>query len=165
MAFMLGACATTQAPSALPQLDSVPATFEMTGRIAIRQGQRSDIAKLRWSHAARGDVWVISTPLGNEVARIESDDSGAKLMKAGGATESAASFPELTERLLGVALDPAALASWLHGGSRDETPNDWSVAIEETQKAGAIDLARRIRATRGDVVVRLVVDEYRAGRD
>jgi len=34
--------------------------------------------------------------------------------------------------------------------------------VEETQRAGAVDIARRITASRGDVSVRLVVDEYRA---
>ena len=50
----------------------------------------------------------------------------------------------------------------LPGGTPAAAPGDWSVTIEETQRAGEVDLARRIIATRGDVVVRLVVDEYRA---
>ncbi|MBC8023201.1 MAG: outer membrane lipoprotein LolB [Burkholderiales bacterium] len=133
----------------------------MTGRLAVRQGDRSDIAKLRWTHQRAGDVWVISSPLGNEVARIESSGRGATLQRAGSAPESAADFPSLTERLLGVPLDPVALAGWLHG-SAASMPGGWNVAIEETQAAGAIDIARRIIASRGEVSVRLVVDEYRA---
>ena len=161
-AILLGACATLQAPSALPELASAPAAFEMSGRLSVRQGERSDIARLRWTHKVDGDLWVVASPLGNEVARIESSGSGASLTRAGVPAERAASFAELTQRLLGASLDPAALASWLHGGARDETPTDWKVKVEETQRAGAIDLARRMSATRGDVVVRLVVDDYRA---
>jgi len=41
-------------------------------------------------------------------------------------------------------------------------PGGWNVALEETQRAGTVDIARRITASRGDVSVRLVVDEYRA---
>jgi outer membrane biogenesis lipoprotein LolB len=133
----------------------------MSGRLAVRQADRSDIAKLRWTHERGRDLWVISSPLGNEVARIESGTGMATLQRAGGAPEAAADFPSLTERLLGVALDPAALASWLHGGTAT-TPGGWNVAIDEKQRAGAIDIARRITASRGDVSVRLVVDEYRA---
>ena len=158
---VLGACATLPAPKAFPELAGVPAAFEMSGRLAVRQADRSEIARLRWTHKPDGDLWVIASPLGNEVARIESSASGATLARAGAAAESAPSFASLTERLLGVALDPVALAAWLHGGARDETPTDWKVKIEETQRAGAIELARRLSAARGDVVVRLVVDEYR----
>jgi hypothetical protein len=41
-------------------------------------------------------------------------------------------------------------------------PAEWKVTIDEKQAAGAIDIARRVTATRGDVVVKLVIDEYRA---
>src|SRR5258708_17194928 len=96
-----------------PQLRAAPTSFEVSGRLAVRQGDRSEIAKLRWVSRDGADVWVIASPLGNEVARIESDRSGATLTRAGAAPESAASFASLTEKLLGVSLDPAELAGWL----------------------------------------------------
>jgi outer membrane biogenesis lipoprotein LolB len=159
-ALVLASCAITPAPMTLPSLEAAPAAFEMTGRLAVRLGERSDIAKLRWTHERAGDTWVISSPLGNEVARIEAGERGATLRRAGSPPESAADFASLTERLLGVPLDPVALAGWLHGG-RSSMPGGWSVAVDETQRAGAIDIARRITASRGEVTVRLVVDEYR----
>ena len=143
----------------------MPAAFEASGRLAVRQGQRSDIAKLRWTRHRDSDVWVISSPLGNEVARVESGAAGATLTRAGAASESAASFQSLTEKLLGVPLDPNEIASWLHGGAPGAAPGDWKVTIDESQRAGRVDLARRITAIRGDVVVKLVVDEYRALED
>ena len=146
-------------PAPAPQLGSVPAAFEMSARISIRQADRSDIAKLRWTHRADRDAWVIASPLGNEVARIESDGSGARLLQAGGPTRQAASFEALAEETLGVPLDPAMLAAWLHGNLRD-TPANWRVTIDEREQAGSVQLARRITAQRGDVVVRLVVDDY-----
>jgi len=57
-------------------------------------------------------------------------------------------------------LSPDEVAGWLHG----KTPRaggGWSVTIDETQAAGAVTLARRLTAQRGDVVVKLVVDDYR----
>lgn len=140
----------------------MPAAFEVSGRLALRQGDRSDIAKLRWTRHRDSDLWVISSPLGNEVARLESRVEGATLTRAGSASESADSFQALTERLLGIALDPATVAGWLHGAAPGTAPGDWKVTIDEAQRAGNVDLAKRITATRGDVVVRLVVDEYRA---
>ena len=162
LALFLASCAALPPSAPLPILASVPAAFEMSGRLAVRQGDRSEIARLRWTHRPGSDRWAFASPLGNEVARIESGPNGATLTQAGGQEESAASFAELTRRIVGIPLDPATLATWLHGGTPAAAPGDWSVTIEETQRAGQVDLARRINATRGDVVVRLVVDEYRA---
>ena len=161
LSLLLGACALAPIPQPLPDLAGVPDAFEVSGRLALRMGDRSEIAKLRWTHRPGADLWVIASPLGNEVARIESGPSGATLTQAGGAGAQADTFADLTERVLGVALDPAALARWLHGGDPGAA-SGWSVKVEETQKAGSIDIARRMSAQRGDVVVRLVVDEYRA---
>jgi outer membrane biogenesis lipoprotein LolB len=160
---LLASCAITPEPANLPELEGVPASFEMSGRIAVRQGDRNDIAKLRWTHDRASDVWVISSPIGNEVARIESSDHGATLQRAGGGEESAPDFGSLTERLLGVAIAPRELAGWLHTGAGSLTTGGWIVEVQQTQKAGAIDIARLITARRGETSVRLVVDQYRAG--
>jgi outer membrane biogenesis lipoprotein LolB len=162
LAATLAGCAlapSSQAP--LPELSAVPASFEMSGRLALRLGERSEIARLRWSHTPSSDRWVIASPIGNEVARIESGAGGARLVRAGEAPEEAASFAALSERLLGVALEPAALAGWLHGRAPQQA-GGWVVSIDESQRAGAVEMARRLTATRGDVTVRLVVDEYRS---
>ena len=138
----------------------------MSARISIRQGDRNDIARLRWVRQRGTDEWVFASPLGNEVARIESDAHGAKLMRAGGGSEEAPSFEELTRRVLGIPLDPAELTAWLHGRpAAGGAPAEWKVTIDETRPAGAIDLARRVTAQRGDIVVKLVVDEYRVLED
>jgi outer membrane biogenesis lipoprotein LolB len=160
LALLLGACAT--APQPMPQLESVPAAFEMSGRLAVRQGDRSEIAKLRWTRMRNSDSWVIASPLGNEVARIESTPDGARLVQAGGPTEEAPSFQALTQKLLGVPLDPSLLAAWLHGQPTAQAPADWKFTMDETQQAGAVTLAKRLTARRGDVVVRLAVDSYQA---
>ncbi|HUP30279.1 MAG TPA: outer membrane lipoprotein LolB [Usitatibacter sp.] len=159
-ALLLAGCAVVPAP--LPELSGVPAAFELSGRLAVRQADRSEIARLRWTHRQGADLWIVASPLGNEVARIESDGGGARLIQAGGEARTAPSFAALTHALLGVALEPALLAAWLHGGAPGDAPSGWSVTVDEKQPAGAIEIARRISATRGDVVVRLVVDEYRA---
>jgi len=159
LALLLGACAVAP-PQPLPDLTGIPASFEIAGRLALRQDQRSEIAKLRWTHRGATDLWIIASPLGNEVARIESGPAGATLTQAGGGAYQAATFADLTGRALGVELDPADLALWLHGRA-PSVASGWKVTVEETQKAGSVDVARRMSATRGEVTVRLVVDEYR----
>ena len=133
----------------------------MSGRIAVRNGQQNEIAKLRWTHAPAADPWVISSPLGNEVARIDSAAEGATLRQAGSAPQRAASFSALTRQLLGVAIEPRELAAWMHGAAPEPT-GGWTVTLDERQPAGNVEIARRMSATRGEVSVRLVVDEYHA---
>jgi hypothetical protein len=43
----------------------VPKAFEMSARLSIRQRDRSDIAKLRWTRRPDSDQWVFSSPIGN----------------------------------------------------------------------------------------------------
>ena len=159
MTLFVASCATTP-PAPLPELSGVPKSFEVTGRISVRTPERGDIAKLRWTRRDATDTWVISSPIGNEVARLESGPGGAHLERAGQPSMSATNFQELTENVLGVPLDPDRLAAWLHGKALHDAAGEWKVSVDETQQAGAVELARRITATRGDAVVRLVVDEY-----
>ncbi len=141
----------------------MPKSFEMSARLSIRQGDRSDIARLRWTRRPQSDQWVFSSPIGNEVARIDSTPGGATLERVGAPREEAPSFEALTARVLGIGLDPGELSAWLHGQpSNRGAPAEWNVTIDEKQPSGAVELARRITATRGEVVVKLVVDTYRA---
>jgi outer membrane biogenesis lipoprotein LolB len=162
-ALLLAGCAAFAPEEApLPSLAAVPTSFEMSGRLAVHQGNRSDIAVLRWTRRGHDDTWVIASPLGNEVARIDSTPAGATLHEAGGDTEEASSFEALTRKVLGVGLDPAWLAEGLHGKAPSGLPDGWQFSIDETQPAGAVRLARRITVRKDDTVVRLVVDSYRA---
>ena len=102
---------------------------------------------------------MIASPLGNDVARIDSDANGATLVQAGGSPRHAQSFAALTEEVLGVPLDPATLAAWLHGDVRD-MPANWRVTVEQRQETGPVKLAKLLTAVRGGVAVRLVVDDY-----
>ena len=158
-ALLASSCASVPT-SPVPDLSEVPKSFEVTGRLSIRTPERSDIAKLRWTRRDGADDWVISSPIGNDVARLESGPRGTRLERAGQPPMSATNFQELTENILGVPLDPDRMAAWLHGKSLQDSAGEWRVSVDETQQAGGVQLARRITATRGEVVVRLVVDDY-----
>ena len=162
LAGLVAACATTPAPrQPLPALAGVPEAFEMSGRMSLRRGDISDIARLRWTHRGAADTWVFASPLGNEVARIESDANGARLEQGGAApVESASSFAELADRAVGVPIDPSMLVAWLHA-SGPAQGGDWQVTIDESSPAGSVAVAKRLTARRGNVTVRLIVDEYR----
>jgi tetratricopeptide (TPR) repeat protein len=143
---------------------SRPAQFEMSGRLAVRQGDRSEIARLRWTHAPAADSGSSPQPLGNEVARIESSAGGATLTQAGGERPRVG---ELLRR------SPRGCSAWRSiprrspGGCtapRSRRPGGWNVTLDEKAARGQPSRSRGgLSAIRGDVVVRLVVDEYRVG--
>ena len=161
LAAALFGCAAPGGAGFPPELERVPPAFELQARISVSNGERSDIARLRWTHRPASDEWVVSSPLGNEVGRIDSGAWGARLQRADGPPEEAASFGVLSERLFGAALEPAALNAWLHGAAPATDPGGWRVSIDESQGAGSVVLARRITATREALVVKLVIDQYR----
>lgn len=154
LAAALSGCAAVAPPPALPL--PMGSSFDLSARLSVRQGDKLDIAKLRWAHRARTDLWVISSPLGNELARIEGDGAAVVLTRAGEASLTSPSFAALSKSMLGVAIDPDDLARWLQGTAAPATPG-WQVEIEERSPDGT---ARRLTALRADTVVKLVVDSF-----
>ena len=149
----LSGCATV-APPPLAEPVAAGDSFDLSARLSIRQGDKLDIAKLRWTHRAKSDLWVIASPLGNELARIEREETAVVLTRANEAPVRSPSFAALTMSTLGVALDPDDLARWLLGTSPPATPG-WKVEIEERSADGTV---RRLTAIQGDTVVKIVVD-------
>lgn len=162
VALLLAACATL--PPAPIALDGLPPAFEMKGRLSVAHAGQGEILRLRWSHGPADDEWVLATPVGTEVARIERVAAGLKVLRPGEAPMAAASFSELTGNLLGAPLDERLLVAWLHGRPL-AGPEGWAVTIDESQRIGEVPLARRLTATREGTVVKLVVDEYRVRPD
>ena len=157
LAAALCGCAAHAPPPAMPGPAAADATsFDLSGRLSVRQGDKLDIAKLRWMHRARTDLWVISSPLGNELARIESEGGMVVLKRGGEAPVTSPSFAALSESMLGVALDPEDLARWLLGAMPPSTAG-WQVDVEERAADGTV---RRLTAIHSDTVVKLVVDSY-----
>jgi outer membrane biogenesis lipoprotein LolB len=159
---LVAACASV--PPAPVPLDGLPEAFEMAGRLFVSQSGQGEILRLRWSHGPQADSWVLAAPFGPEVARIERGAGGLTVHRPGAAPMAATSFADLTDNLLGAALDERLLVAWLHGRPF-AGPEGWSVTIDESQRIGEKDVARRITATRGDTVLKLVVDDYRTRAD
>lgn len=160
-ALLAAACAAL--PPAPVPLEGLPGAFEMAGRISVARSGQGEILRIRWSHGPASDAWVLASPVGTEVARIETaPEGGLRVLRPGAQPLAASSFAELTENLLGAALDERLLIAWLHGRPA-AGPEGWAVSIDESRRFGPSEVARRITATRGELVVKLVVDDYRAG--
>jgi outer membrane biogenesis lipoprotein LolB len=160
-ALLVAGCAAMPPPAPIP-LEGLPGTFSVSGRVSVTQPGHGEIVRLHWSHATATDVWTVATPMGVEVARIERDGEGLVVHRPGASPMAAASFSDLTEKLLGAALDERLLVAWVHARPL-AGPAGWQVSVDETQSSGSREVARRITAVRGEVTVKLVVDQYREG--
>jgi outer membrane lipoprotein LolB len=115
-ALLAGACTHVElrAPSALD--------FELLGRIAARYGSDAFTGNVLWRHAGAGDEMLISTPLGQGVARIVREGDAVQLTTAEGKEFRAPDSESLTERTLGFRLPLEGLADWVRGQPARDSP-------------------------------------------
>jgi outer membrane lipoprotein LolB len=109
LAFFACACAQVE----LKPPSSVE--FDVLGRIAARYAKDAFTGNLNWRHAGSGDELLISTPLGQGVARIVREGDAVELTTAEGKSYRAPDAESLTERTLGFRLPREGLADWVQG--------------------------------------------------
>lgn len=164
-ALLLCACAT-------PRLALQEVEFEINGRLAARYRKEAFTGNLNWRHARNGDELLISTPLGQGVARIVRDGGVVTLTTSDG-EQSAADAESLTEQTLGFRLPLAGLADWVRGRPAPDVPahteldadgrlarlrqSEWSIEYQEY--AGA--LPSRMRLTYPGIELRLAISEWK----
>lgn len=171
----LGACTTT--PLVPPATVTLPAGqsalaayFSLNGRISVRVNDKVDSGQIRWNRSAVEERIGLYSPLGTQVAELISNKrTGMVTLRQANETSSAASVAELTQSLLGVALDLDRMAAWVQGvGLRENENTDmtlgngeiWRVTAERYVASGQYRFASRVTATSGDIMVRLVIDEW-----
>lgn len=155
-------------PETLP-----PGSFAIVGRVAVRYGNEAVSGRVAWRHSQVADDLLISTPLGQGIAEITRREGVYTLVTANDQRYSAADPEQLTEQALGWALPLAGLPDWLQARPQPGFAADlryegarlaelrqlgWTIEYTGYDEAGA--LARRMRLTRGDLDIRLVIDEW-----
>jgi len=108
--FALGGCAGLDFERA-----SDARGFELSGRIAVRYGAEAAGGQLRWRHDRDGDEMLISSPLGQGIARIQREGQAVTLTTADGREYRAADAESLTERVLGFRVPLNGLSDWVQG--------------------------------------------------
>ena len=147
--------------------------FELLGRIAARYAKDAFTGNLQWRHAGGGDEMLISTPLGQGVARILREGDAVQLSTADGREYRAPDAESLTERVLGFRLPLEGLADWIQGrpssGSEFKlTPGPeglpavieqrgWKIEYQEYEGARP----QRMRLTYQGIELRFVISEWR----
>ena len=174
----LGACTTLQPKPAAQSASGASAnffaqTFSLIGRISVRVGDKLDSGKIQWRRALDEERIGLYSPLGSQVAELVLDKAKSIVtLRQGAETTTAGSVGELTQSMLGTPLDLDLLNAWVQGvGLVENQATDvnlangekWRVTAERFNVAGLggnYRFASRVTATRGDVVVRLVIDEW-----
>jgi outer membrane lipoprotein LolB len=163
-AAFLGACA------ALPERGlAPPGGFELSGRVAVRAAKDSGSARIFWRHSSDADEMVITSPVGQGIARITREGERYRLVTGDNKEFRASDAETLTERALGWRLPLSGLSDWVQGrasasggatgevGEGMELRQDgWKVVYEEYRDRRPF----RMKLSREDIEIRLVVDRW-----
>lgn len=170
---LLAACAQ------LEQAPSGQSVFELNGRLAARQGNESFSGNIAWRHAADADEMLITTPLGQGVARIVRQGNTVMLTTAEPKEYRAADAESITEQTLGFRLPLAGLADWVQGRPSEKLPaarieksadgkiskmeqGGWTIEYLEYSSERPEPLPSRIRlAYPGGIDLRLAISEWK----
>jgi outer membrane biogenesis lipoprotein LolB len=149
--------------------------FEMLGRVYARYGERAFSGSLRWQHARELDEAWLGGPLGQTLAYIRRDGSGASMVSADQREYHALSLNALTREGLGFAFPLADLSHYVLNevpttmkvpperdsfGRLVRAQHDgWQVHFFYREGAAASAPALRIELRQADVEIRLVIDQ------
>jgi outer membrane lipoprotein LolB len=149
-----------------------PLEFELAGRIAAQYGKEAFTGNIVWRHARTGDELLISTPMGQGVARIVRDGDAVELTTSEPREYRDNDVEALTERVLGFRLPLNGLADWVRARPSGEAPfkaerssdgqlksleqSGWR--IEYLEYAGA--LPARLRLAYQGIDLRLAITQW-----
>lgn len=165
VAQLFAGCAVLPPPATAPSIQALgPAieSFVLSGRLALRRGERSDHLRFDWEHSPDADNLLLTTPLGQGVARVRRDADGASLETADGRHHAAADWQSMTQKVFGVVLPLDDLPEWLRGArpAREGEVDGWQVRVTEVAPSRQRRLFPRVLEVRkDDIELRLVVDE------
>jgi outer membrane lipoprotein LolB len=154
LVLLLSACAQVEVKA-----PAGPLEFDLAGRIAARYRDDAFSGIVTWRHAPGGDEMLISTPMGQGVARIVREGDAMVITTAEGRQFSDRDGEALTERVLGFRLPLAGLADWVRGRPAPALEErGWRVEYQERDAEGR---PVRLRVTHPDVDLRLVISEWK----
>lgn len=152
--------------------------FDLLGRVAVNFDGRAFSSSVRWHHLQeRDEIWLL-TPVGQALAHIEADATGAVLTATDGQQHRAGDVASLTRRAFGWELPLEQLSWWvrgeiLPGGVVGEVLRDqhgrlvrlrqdgWQVTLTHPAGSGQGGLPQRLELARDAHQIRLVIDGWR----
>jgi len=153
---LLLACACAQVELKPP---SEALEFDLLGRIAARYGNDAFTGNVQWRHARVGDEMLITTPLGQGVARIVREGDAVEMTTADQKQYRAPDAESLTERVLGFRLPLEGLADWVQGKpSPALEARGWRVQYLERDEQNR---PRLMRLQYQGIELRLAISQWR----
>ena len=165
---LVGACAQVEIRPPGGALE-----FDLLGRIAARYGNEAFTGNVSWRHAKSGDEMLISTPLGQGVARIVREGEAVQLTTADQREYRAADAESLTERVLGFRLPLEGLADWVRARPSGDSParvekspdgqlrtleqRGWKIEYQEYEGARPV----RMRLLYQGIELRLAISQWK----
>ena len=149
--------------------------FELSGRIAVKYRDEAASGNLAWRHGARGDELLLTSPLGQGIARIVRTGGEVTLTTSEGREHRAADAESLTEQVLGFRIPLAGLAYWVRsqpGPGPARTRLDAAGRLAELEQSGwRIEyleydgaLPSRLRLSYPGIELRLAISEWKPGK-
>lgn len=97
-------------------------TFSLEGRFSLHQQNKNASGKISWRHSGQNNALLLSSPLGQGIAEITTNENGARLTTQDGQTYTAINTETLTQQVLGYPLPLAQLTNWVRGQrTKDES--------------------------------------------
>ncbi len=178
LALSVAACATPEAPrepaSVTPQPQS--AAWTITGRVAVKSGENNLSGQFEWQHRGANDELLLSSPLGQGVARIVRDAEGVVLERPNEPLRRAADAESLTQAALGYTLPLSGLVDWIQGqpdaARLYERRFDADGKVAQIRQDGwvidylqylrdAPERPRKLIVTHDELEIRLVIDAWK----
>lgn len=161
-------------------VERVAATgFELDGRVAVRDGERSTAASIYWVHDDGDDSIDFLAPTGQVMGRLESGRGGARMQLPGGRQREAASLDALALDLLGFEVPVSRLRDWVQAVAaegarvlrRDSrgrpsliSEQGWLIEYSAYADDSASAPIRRLHARWGALELTVLVDQWAATR-
>jgi len=188
---LLAACATR--PVDVTQLDATQqatllramSAFTLEGRVAVRAGEEGWQASVRWRQHDDISEVRLSGPFGAGALQLRFDGNELTLTTSRGQTLRGEEASRVLRQQLGFDPPIAELRHWLladagpvdstaqveagaNGRPAALTQQDWRLEFgdyrQQRLNRSAVQMPRRITATRGEVRLRLVVDGWKLGK-
>ncbi|MCL5059967.1 MAG: lipoprotein insertase outer membrane protein LolB [Candidatus Thermoplasmatota archaeon] len=175
LALVLGGCAAI--PPAPPATVELPrqSSWTLQGRIGVQSGEQSLSGQIHWQHRVESDEVLMTSPLGQGVARIVRDAEGVALEVPNQPTRRAPDADTLTREALGYVLPVTGLTWWVQARPDPdhafEATHDAAGRLAQLRQNGwVIDYLqyaddrsarpRKLVVTREGLQIRLVADSW-----
>jgi outer membrane lipoprotein LolB len=137
----------------------------------VRHAKESGSARIFWRHSGDADEMILTSPIGQGIARITREGERYRLVTGDNREFDASDAESLTEQALGWRLPLSGLSDWVQGravtdGGPDSSgavgegkelrQEGWTVAYEEYRDGKPF----RMKLSRDDIEIRLIVDQW-----